>query len=1189
MSYKSGMSFKDIQTVTGTINLSSIYSTVLADASGGAVVLNLPAASAQAEIIFRIKAVDVTNSITITPSGVETIDGVAGSITMSTLNEIVTLQSTGSQWVSLENSFAKDNIYTADGTLTGDRTVTMGGNDIIFNGGQLLTDLGDYQNPSYSFENNRGSGLYSFGSNGVALTADSSYVLGFIHSSGVNTATIYGSGNNSVGAANLTITENSTALGSSENVRTSMFWSGGVFNIEAWESGVGYDKNISLNGLGGNVGIGTATPSSSLHVVGSTIFTSEDVLTIESNPNGTGEYIGMVFKNTDKDTNAAIRSVVGGNTDDADLAFIVDYQGTPFEGMRILGDSGHVGIGTTSPAYKLDVNGNARITGAIYDSNNQAGTSGQILSSTAIGTDWIDAISSADITGTANYLGMFDSDGVGLVDSLLFVEGSYLKYDSNFIIGQNNSTDATNKSSRWGVAHYTNSEKPILGIMGTCTGSSSYVYIGGGSSIGNAATAITFFTAATNTTNTGTQRMIINKDGDVGIGTGAPIAKTHIVGDGNSGTSRAMLIHNSDNDTILDVKDNGSFIVGAGGESDTAEGFWTRPDGRTSIVRDDNDTLILTRNTSDGNVISFRRDGGDVGAIGITTGGLTIGTPSSTAIETTSQNVKLTAYGLGTKEAADLTKTSSGYGAVFATDGTILEELGGASLANEGLSKDTTTGNIQLGHAASGTGASDFTANRYLYTDTFDLRVDTDANIDALVVNGSTGHVGINGGSLGNNVFSVIGEGNFKTIFANTTGTNSAIEGNSSSSGPAGQFISTGNGATLIVQSSGNSDGAQIRKTHAITGKLALNVFNENSLGGYHERNNIMALTGYGSGANTAAVNTTQFPISLRAGTSTGATEEFARMTYEIVDNVSATKDSALHFWTANGAGSIVDRLVLDGAGTLQGTAYGLGTKEAADLTKTDSGYLAGFATDGTIIEVAKATDYQPDTQIIYGTGLTTAPSSSANFTYDGAIVNLHAVVGEKLRVFDGGVGVHYGFGINGGNFNTYFPTGASFTFNHGGGFQAEGVNELFKIETGGGVGLTDQYIASAIYGSGNKDAGTLSKTSSGYIAEFATDGTILETTLSSVPLTLETITAATASLTKDNTLLDATSNAVDLQPNPANMTVGQRYIVKAINTTNAVTITPTSGTIDGQASYTLPAQYDGVIMITDGTNIYLA
>ena len=103
MSYKSGLQFNDIKTVTGTINLSNIYSTVLADASGGAVVLNLPAAATYSEIVFIIKAIDVSNTITITPSGVETIDGTAGSITLTTLNESVHLQSTGSTWVRLDD------------------------------------------------------------------------------------------------------------------------------------------------------------------------------------------------------------------------------------------------------------------------------------------------------------------------------------------------------------------------------------------------------------------------------------------------------------------------------------------------------------------------------------------------------------------------------------------------------------------------------------------------------------------------------------------------------------------------------------------------------------------------------------------------------------------------------------------------------------------------------------------------------------------------------------------------------------------------------------------------------------------------------------------------------------------------------------------------------------------------------
>ena len=138
--------------------------------------------------------------------------------------------------------------------------------------------------------------------------------------------------------------------------------------------------------------------------------------------------------------------------------------------------------------------------------------------------------------------------------------------------------------------------------------------------------------------------------------------------------------------------------------------------------------------------------------------------------------------------------------------------------------------------------------------------------------------------------------------------------------------------------------------------------------------------------------------------------------------------------------------------------------------------------------------------------------------------------------------------------------------------------DDKFRIFSTGAINVSS-------YGSGTitgTPTYTLNVDASGNIIEGAVSG-------SDVPLTITTITAVTAALTTDNTLLDATTNAVDLQPVVANLIVGKRYIVKAINTTNAVTITPTSGTIDGQASYTLPAAYDGVILFTDGTNIYLA
>lgn len=66
-------------------------------------------------------------------------------------------------------------------------------------------------------------------------------------------------------------------------------------------------------------------------------------------------------------------------------------------------------------------------------------------------------------------------------------------------------TNSTQKIARFGFRHYTNSEEPILFLYGSATVNTNSINYGGGTSVLNAAQIHSFYTAATNTTVTGTE------------------------------------------------------------------------------------------------------------------------------------------------------------------------------------------------------------------------------------------------------------------------------------------------------------------------------------------------------------------------------------------------------------------------------------------------------------------------------------------------------------------------------------------------------------------------------------------------------------------------------------------------------------------------------------------------------------
>ena len=119
----------------------------------------------------------------------------------------------------------------------------------------------------------------------------------------------------------------------------------------------------------GNVGIGTTSPSRLLDVDGIQGWSLNNAEVAYMNPTLTGA--DFLLKNS---------SGTG----------VIRLDGRP-NANSYFNTGGNVGIGTASPDQKLHVSGNARVTGAYYDSNNSPGASGQVLSSTATGTDWVSA------------------------------------------------------------------------------------------------------------------------------------------------------------------------------------------------------------------------------------------------------------------------------------------------------------------------------------------------------------------------------------------------------------------------------------------------------------------------------------------------------------------------------------------------------------------------------------------------------------------------------------------------------------------------------------------------------------------------------------------------------------------------------------------------------------------------------
>jgi hypothetical protein len=280
----------------------------------------------------------------------------------------------------------------------------------------------------------------------------------------------------------------------------------------------------------GKVGIGTASPEAPLMIFGSNVGDKNNpiissytpVLLIDSaTTNDTTQNAIAFVKNYSGDKYIGASIAAESNYADAsgvgmDIVFLTNRNDETDGGLQEavrIAQGGNVGIGTASPGAKIDIQSGAGIT----------------------------ALFGADVNAITR-------------------------------------SDNTRKFARIGGYHYSNEEQPIGFMVYDCqSDTDARIYIGGGDSNVNAATSLTFYTAANATTTTGTIALTIDSSQN------ATFAGTASISSGGSHDSTTPNVYanelvirsrnqgNGTGITILSETDEyGTLYFGDGGTSNQA-------------------------------------------------------------------------------------------------------------------------------------------------------------------------------------------------------------------------------------------------------------------------------------------------------------------------------------------------------------------------------------------------------------------------------------------------------------------------------------------------------------------------------------------------------------------------------------------------------------------------------------------
>ena len=212
--------------------------------------------------------------------------------------------------------------------------------------------------------------------------------------------------------------------------------------------------------------------------------------------------------------------------------------------------------------------GSLTVTGSVLINENNPINFGNQINIQRAGTNILYASSLETIVntiGTSPIRFQIGSSEVARITGSFFGIGTTSPTEKLQVIGnirvQSSLTDATSKDFSLIQGHYTNAQASLSIINTVSNATQNIIWIGGGNASYNTATDIRFLTAVTNTTLTGTERMRIASDGNVGIGTTSPTSRLQVRGSGTTSTTTAFRVENANTSASLLVTDDGNVSI----------------------------------------------------------------------------------------------------------------------------------------------------------------------------------------------------------------------------------------------------------------------------------------------------------------------------------------------------------------------------------------------------------------------------------------------------------------------------------------------------------------------------------------------------------------------------------------------------------------------------------------------------